>query len=176
MASCGKPAPVETIDPTPIPKAAAMEMIGQLTSTLMGELTTTIAEKGPAEAIDICADQAPIVAGELSAKEFSIRRVGNRVRNLEANAPTAAERKVMETLTPESPTYQGEISGRPVFMKALFIPGEMCLTCHGSSDQIPADVQAALTERYPDDEAVDYTVGELRGAILVERNQAKATE
>lgn len=147
-----------------------MELIGQMTATMMGELTTTIAEKGPAEAIDVCSGHAPIVAGELSADELRIRRIGNRVRNTEANTPTEAERAVMESLTPESPHFQGEISGRPVFMKALFIPAEMCLTCHGTNEQIPADVQAALAKRYPNDEAINYAVGDLRGAILVERN------
>jgi hypothetical protein len=168
--SCGKPASTEIVDSTPIPEAAAREMIGKMTTSLIGELTTTIADKGPAVAIDVCSGQAPIVAGELSAGEFSIRRIGNRVRNAEVNTPTADERKIMESLTPDSPHFQGEISGRPVFMKGLFIPSDMCLTCHGTNDQIPADVQAALAERYPDDEAIDYAVGDLRGAILVERN------
>jgi hypothetical protein len=157
------------IDHTPIPQDAAVSLIGSLTSTLIGELTATIEEQGPAQAIDICAKRAPVVGGELSAGEYSVRRVGSRLRNAE-NAPTEAERGIMASLTPEAPIYDGEIDGRPVFMKGLFIPGELCLTCHGSEEQIPDEVKTALAERYPGDEATGYAIGDLRGAVIVERN------
>jgi len=42
-----------------------------------------------------------------------------------------------------------------------------CLACHGSGDQIPANVRAALQRDYQQDEAVDFREGDLRGAIVV---------
>jgi len=43
-----------------------------------------------------------------------------------------------------------------------------CLTCHGPTESIPEDVRAALRERYPDDKATGYAVGDLRGALWAE--------
>lgn len=43
-----------------------------------------------------------------------------------------------------------------------------CVRCHGTRDQIPADVRTELERRYPDDESVGYKVGDLRGAVWSE--------
>ena len=43
-----------------------------------------------------------------------------------------------------------------------------CLACHGAPEQIPAEVAAILAERYPDDQATGYAVGDLRGALWAE--------
>jgi hypothetical protein len=49
----------------------------------------------------------------------------------------------------------------PIYLKPL------CLTCHGSSEQIPADVQAVLNERYPEDQGTGFALGAFRGAVSV---------
>ncbi|MGZ8250806.1 MAG: Tll0287-like domain-containing protein, partial [Methylophilaceae bacterium] len=52
------------------------------------------------------------------------------------------------------------------YMKA--IPTQpMCLQCHGGADDIKPNVQALLKQLYPNDLAVGYKVGEIRGAISV---------
>ncbi|HRN54626.1 MAG TPA: DUF3365 domain-containing protein, partial [Gemmatimonadaceae bacterium] len=50
---------------------------------------------------------------------------------------------------------------RPVVLQ------EFCTTCHGAVENIPAAVRSVIAERYPDDSAVGYAAGELRGAISV---------
>ena len=50
------------------------------------------------------------------------------------------------------------------FMKATPTEGA-CLACHGA--QISGDIQAKLDELYPDDKATGYSLGEVRGAIVV---------
>ncbi|MEZ6003852.1 MAG: DUF3365 domain-containing protein [Planctomycetota bacterium] len=161
-------APAQPAPQPPVPVEEAQRLIKGLSETLLGELQTAMGEKGPAAAIGICADRAPEVAKSLATGAYQVRRIGTRVRNKERNTPTAAELEVLATLSPEKPTFQGEIDGKPVFMKALYIPGALCLTCHGAPDAIPADVQAALAERYPEDAATGYAVGDLRGALIVE--------
>jgi len=44
----------------------------------------------------------------------------------------------------------------------------ICLNCHGPAASIPPDVRAALSELYPDDRAIGYAVGDLRGALWAE--------
>jgi len=41
-----------------------------------------------------------------------------------------------------------------------------CLACHGS--EVAEPVRAAIAERYPDDHATGFAVGDLRGALWVE--------
>jgi hypothetical protein len=45
----------------------------------------------------------------------------------------------------------------------------MCTACHGSPDQISPEVKAKLEQLYPNDKAVNYKPGELRGAVVVTR-------
>jgi hypothetical protein len=45
----------------------------------------------------------------------------------------------------------------------------MCVACHGSSDQISPEVKAKLSELYPNDKAVNYQPGQLRGAVVLSR-------
>jgi hypothetical protein len=102
---------------------------------------------------------------------YRIRRIGTRPRNTKTNTPTAAEWKVLQGLTAENPVFQGPIDGREVYMQAQFIPSPLCLTCHGNGDQIPKEVTEALAKLYPDDQATGYALGDLRGALIVERTR-----
>jgi hypothetical protein len=45
----------------------------------------------------------------------------------------------------------------------------MCLSCHGNSEQISAEVKAKLSELYPNDKAINYEAGQLRGAVVLTR-------
>ena len=45
---------------------------------------------------------------------------------------------------------------------------EQCIRCHGDEEEIPADVRTALEQRYPNDKARGYEVGDLRGAVWSE--------
>ena len=60
------------------------------------QLKTALEERGPAHAIQICGDRAPAIAAELALEGLTIRRIGTRVRNAATNAPTAAEREVLD--------------------------------------------------------------------------------
>jgi hypothetical protein len=52
---------------------------------------------------------------------------------------------------------------KPIVMQA------MCTACHGSTEQITPSVKAKLEQMYPNDKAVDYKPGDLRGAVVVNR-------
>ena len=59
-----------------------------------------------------------------------------------------------------------EEGGQRTFRYMKAIPtASMCLKCHGA--ELAPEVSGALAELYPDDEAVGYSSGELRGAFSV---------
>jgi predicted CXXCH cytochrome family protein len=45
--------------------------------------------------------------------------------------------------------------------------GLLCLSCHGPHDSLGPEVRAILDDRYPEDKAVNYSLGELRGVLRV---------
>ena len=152
------------------------EACAALQSALKAELMAAMKDGGPAKAIHVCSDRAPAIAASVGAeKNLTIGRTSLRYRNVN-NAPDSWERDVLtrfETLlskgTPMKDLVHAEIvevEGKPTFryMKAIGTGG-VCLTCHGHDLSEP--VRETLAERYPDDQAVGFRAGEIRGAFTI---------
>ena len=155
------------------------QVAGRLFASLMTTLQEKIAADGPESAIAYCRLEALPLTAQI-AEEFpsvkSVRRTALRVRN-PANAPDATDRSVLEEwlaswnpATPPQPVMKEFSSAdgtkelryyRPVPVMAT------CLACHGSGDEIPDNVRKALERDYPQDQAVEFKEGDLRGAIVV---------
>ncbi|MDZ7763171.1 MAG: DUF3365 domain-containing protein [Melioribacteraceae bacterium] len=52
------------------------------------------------------------------------------------------------------------------YMQPLFVGGP-CLTCHGDENKMSDEIKSLLSESYPNDKAVGYKAGDLRGAISI---------
>ena len=48
---------------------------------------------------------------------------------------------------------------------------ELCLGCHGTDDRLSPAVKARLAALYPDDKAVGYGLGQIRGAMTIKKPQ-----
>lgn len=147
---------------------------------LMTELQKEMASGGLVAAIAACRDKAPQMARDASAKTgWQIRRVSLKNRNPKAvpdtwekTVLTEFDERVAAGVDPAT-LEKAEIvdDGQQKiyrYMKALPTQS-MCLTCHGSAAEIPAEVKAKLRELYPDDQATGYTIGAVRGAISIKR-------
>jgi hypothetical protein len=161
------------------PQEIGDQVAGRLFSSLMTTLQEKIATDGPEVAIAYCRLEALPLTAQV-AQEFpsvkNVRRTALRVRN-PANAPDDTDRSVLEEwlaswnpTTPPQPVIKEYSAAdgtqelryyRPVPVMAT------CLACHGNGEQIPDNVRAALQRDYPQDEAVDFREGDLRGAIVV---------
>ncbi len=53
------------------------------------------------------------------------------------------------------------------YLRPLFI-ASVCLQCHGDPATFAPEVGQLLGEEYPEDQAVGYEVGDLRGAVSVQ--------
>lgn len=170
--------------PTAEQKAAytneARATAGQLAQTLGGELKAAIKENGPANAVSFCKERAPKIAAEVAAQRgVSVRRTTFKSRNPKS-APDAWEAAVLKDFEqrlaqgakPAELEYAEVVSdanGKTHrYMKALVIQ-EPCMTCHGTKETIPAEVQAKLTSEYPNDQATGYLPNMLRGAISIKK-------
>jgi len=152
----------------------------QLVSTLGATLKKEIAANGVVSAIGVCNLVAPEIAASLSQQTgWQVGRVGTRVRNPN-NQPNDwqqvalnifAERAALGEKFEQMETYSvSQVNNKPMLLYAKAIGLQpMCAQCHGQSEQISADVKARLRALYPADKAINYNVGELRGAVAIVR-------
>jgi hypothetical protein len=153
-------------------RMAAME----LGATLKQRLVTAMGEGGPQGAISVCAQEAPAIAAEISARTgLDVGRTSLRVRNA-ANAPDEWEVAQLDFLAAklaagedaaamEAWAIISEDGVKKVRWMKPLITEELCLACHGAS--VSPDVQAAISGRYPGDAATGFQLGDLRGAFTV---------
>jgi hypothetical protein len=52
------------------------------------------------------------------------------------------------------------------YMKPLIVQS-VCNACHGPKENIPAEAKLILGQKYPEDRATGFLVGDVRGAISV---------
>jgi hypothetical protein len=153
----------------------AKSIVQEFAATLTGELEAGIKEGGPVQAIAICQQRAPAIAADLSARTgWEVGRTSLKTRNSADNAPDAWEAKVLADFDARQaagedvkPMAHAEIvetkDGRAFrFMKAIPV-AQLCTLCHGTD--LTPEVAAALDERYPDDQARGYSIGQVRGAF-----------
>ena len=160
--------------------ADARKVASQVPPKLLQVLNDEIAKGGPVAAMAVCREKAPQMAKAASEQTgWTIKRVSLRNRNPKA-APDAWERATLEEFdrraaAGESPatlekSVTETVAGRTEvrYMKALPVQA-VCLACHGATDQLAPEVAAQLHTLYPDDKAVGYTQGQIRGAMTIRK-------
>jgi hypothetical protein len=158
-------------------RVAAKTLLTQLGGKLKAEMTAN----GPASAVGVCKEIAPQIAADVSRQTgWQVGRVGTRARNAETGTPDAWNAKALENFaermkqgekpdTMELAEVVNEPSGKTLrYAKAIALQ-PVCLTCHGPVESIPEGVRARLQAEYPLDKATGYSVGELRGAVVIKR-------
>ncbi|MBK6403954.1 MAG: DUF3365 domain-containing protein [Holophagales bacterium] len=165
----------------PSPEALASQargLAGNLMLSLQGELIAAMKDGGPVKALDVCRVRAPEIAAATAAgTPWKISRTAFKVRN-GSNAPDAWETAKLQEFRkrlaageemPALETYEVvEKNGLPTFryMKAIGTTSP-CLNCHGAS--LKPEVAEKVRELYPEDQAVGFSTGQLRGAFTLSR-------
>jgi hypothetical protein len=158
----------------------ARKVAGSVPPKLLAVLTEEIGKNGPEGAILVCRDKAPQLAKAASDETgWSVRRVSLRNRNPRA-VPDGWERAALEDFdrraaSGESATTleKAEIvteGGTQSYRYMRALPTQpLCLNCHGSPEQLTPAVLEKLKALYPDDKAVGYRPGDIRGAITIRK-------
>jgi len=149
--------------------------------TVVKAMQESVAAKGAAGAISVCKGLAPaLIADKRKETGWDIRRVSLKTRNPQRGTPDLWEARQLADFNararlgekPESLEASEivDINGKPVlrYMKALPV-ADICLKCHGPADMLDADLKAELAKNYPQDRAIGYLKGEIRGALTVKR-------
>jgi hypothetical protein len=154
--------------------AASADFARSLQEQLGARLKAAINEGGAVNAIEVCQVEAPRIAAEFSASGTPSRvgRTALKVRNPD-NAPDARAlavlQKFSQALADGEPAplsnFETYPDGSARYMQSI-VTQAVCLVCHGTS--LSQEVQAALAERYPNDQATGFSEGALRGAFVVD--------
>jgi len=144
--------------------------------TLKQELQAGMQEGGPINAISVCNLSAPAIANTYSvSRGWDVGRTSLKVRN-PANAPDAWERSVLESFEerktagedPAKMEYHEVVRQDGVkqlrYMKAI-PTAQLCLACHGES--VDSITRTRLEKLYPEDQALGYKAGDIRGAFSI---------
>ena len=158
----------------------ARKTAGGLIQTLGGELKTAMTEGGPVGAIGVCKVKAPeIAAAAMQKTGMKIKRVSPKNRNpkgvpdeWETQALAALEKRLAAGEKPETLDMHAVVPGANGsefrYAKAL-VTQPICLNCHGDPEKMPPDVKATLATEYPNDKAVGYSAGMLRGILSIRK-------
>lgn len=144
-------------------------IVKQTFDTLRTQLSSTIQKEGFEGAIGFCKTNAYAIMDKLASDSVMVRRTAIKFRNPQ-NAPDSLEAAVLENY---SDTAAGANNLQSVVVRVgdtvhYFKPImllSLCKNCHGDpvKDLTPA-VLAAIHKDYPDDRAVGFAEGDLRGA------------
>lgn len=149
----------------------AEAVMGELQKVLITTLTAQMKMGGAVGALATCHTEAAPIARRVAAESgIRVGRTSSRLRNAGNAAPEWAR-----------PFVAGPTSGRAGDAQAVAVDlGDrvgvlrpiatvtLCTTCHGPVDQLAPDVREKLRVLYPQDRAVDFRDGDLRGWMWAE--------
>lgn len=142
-----------------------------LATTLRARLLAAMGEGGPPAAMRVCADAAQGMAADVTREHRA--RVGRSSLRLR-NPANAAPPWVGEWLRTQGERPAAGVEGfariedgHARVLRPIAVEGP-CVTCHGSPAMIAPEIATLLRAHYPNDRAIGYAVGDLRGALWAE--------
>jgi hypothetical protein len=157
-------------------RTTAADFMDELKGILLNQVQTN----GVVSALDVCSDTAQVLTNEFGLQRgVFIKRVSVKNRNTN-NFPDDYEQNVLNSFQEmlqnkklNGKTELAELVNEGEFtylryLKPILVQPE-CLNCHGSENTMLEEVSRLIAERYPNDKALDYKPGELRGAVSIKK-------
>lgn len=161
--------------------AEGKKVAAQAFQLLSGQLMGAMAKGGPTHAIDFCSTRAlALTAAVGSSNRVVLHRVSHAPRN-PANAANPLEQELITRFqaevrlgtnqppVPPAPVLRTNTTGATVFYAPIVLSNPLCLQCHGTPGREIATATAeAIGQRYPQDRATGFRMGDVRGLWKVE--------
>lgn len=175
LAACGNRAGDKRATAAPDPDSLRVEgrrIAKAGFEALSQKLMQAMETGGVAHAISFCHANADTLTDSISALSGArIRRVAVRYRN-PANAPDARERALFEAFAAQkargldlktADTAIVLAPGKVLFAKPILLQPQ-CVVCHGKvGETVTEENYREIQKRYPGDQAVGFSPGDLRG-------------
>ena len=153
------------------PLSRADLIIASMQDALLRELTEAIHAGGAAFAIKSCHIDVIGIIQRIGRQEgVAAGRTSDRLRNPTNAAPQWAAALVTANARRQAADVPGFVVdlGSKVGVLRPIAQRPMCATCHGAPEGLEPVVRAELLDRYPRDQAVGFSKGEIRGWFWVE--------
>lgn len=150
------------------------KIAGKAKVALLIELKKALKEGGYENAIGFCSNRALAIMDSIGKTEqVMIKRLAKKNRN-PYNAMLGKDSIIFKSFVIQNLTSNyvpAQVSwdeeGRPVYYKPI-VTESACLNCHGNPDtDIQPGVLEKINEFYPEDKAVDFKIGYLRGMFAI---------
>ena len=160
------------------------ETTSSMQSGMMKILLEHINKNGYANSVKFCNSFAPEGGKSLNERlkekfssdynisNFKFRRTSLKYRNPK-NAPDKFEADILDSWEKnelsgkKAETFIAATSSGYRILVPLRISMKTCLGCHGMSEAMDGDAAKVIKNLYPDDKAIDFKEGDLRGAISI---------
>lgn len=164
--------PLVANDEPPEEVLLARDLSRQLGSELKQTLIQAIENEGLVAALSVCRVRAPEIAAIIGQRSGArVGRVSSHYRN-PVNQPNPWQSALLVEFNhrqragedPAALEAYRTVDGRFEYLKAI-AAASPCLSCHGQT--LSPEVNQALARLYPEDLALGYEVGQIRGAFAI---------
>jgi hypothetical protein len=146
-------------------------VVDAMQKAMLGELAKEMQRGGATGAMKACHLAATAVAHEVGLKEgVAAGRTSHKLRNpTNAPAPWAAPIVASHAGKPAAGVdgYVVDLGDRVGLMRPIPFRAA-CAACHGARERLEPAIVKELKDRYPEDQALDFKEGDLRGWFWVE--------
>lgn len=142
---------------------------------LKSNLRQAVKVGGLEAGIEVCHKQASLIAQRMSTDGWTLSRTSLKTRN-DANQPKPWQKEMLlkfqqqlESGTPVQQISFSQLDESSYRLMKAIPTGPLCLSCHGK--QLTQSVQSKLNKLYPNDHAVNFSLHDIRGAFVVEKQR-----
>lgn len=147
----------------------------KMQNVLLQNVGKAIQKGGTDYAVEFCNVQAmPLTDSIADNLNVYIQRLSDKNRNpvnaLQTQMDSIAWRKMKSEKTDF--TTQDK-NGEVYYYKPILIGMPTCIKCHGGKNDIPVSTQKIIGQKYPNDKAVGYQMGDLRGMWKIKLKESQ---
>lgn len=137
----------------------------EMQNTLMQNVSGAIKRGGTDYAVEFCSTHAmPLIDSIADNLNVYIQRLSDKNRNPDNALQTHTDSLAWERVKSENSDFiEQDKNGEVYYYKPILIAMPTCIKCHGGTTDITESTRKSIALKYPDDKAVNYKMGDLRG-------------
>lgn len=137
----------------------------KMQNVLLQNVGKAIQKGGTDYAVEFCNIQAmPLTDSIADNLNVYIQRLSDKNRNPVNALQTQMDSIAWGKMKSEKTDFTTQDkNGEVYYYKPILIGMPTCIKCHGGKNDIPVSTQKIIGQKYPNDKAVGYQMGDLRG-------------
>ena len=159
-------------------KMEAKKAIMKLGKTLKGEVVKNMKAHGAQSTAYFCYKNANNLTNKVNStypKGISVKRISLKTRNKDNYPASKDEIEMLKKLEQKVKNKEKlpkliveKISPNHYKVYKPILIGKKCLVCHGDAKHRNKEAYKTIKEKYPNDKAIGYKVGDFRGAFVAD--------